>query len=378
MALDDGRPKPERFLALIRQQQRGRLKIYLGYAAGVGKTWDMLHEGHRLKRLGVDVVIGVVETHGRAETAALVEGLEQVPRRRLEYKGVVLEELDTEAILNRRPMICLVDELAHTNVPGSRNAKRYQDVEELLRVGINVITTLNIQHLESLYDIVEKATGVKVKERVPDHVVAEADEVINVDISAEDLCERLEAGKIYPKERVERALANFFTQENLTHLRELALGEIAHALDRRRRKDQPEAEEIGAVGRIMVCLRSRSPHAELLLRKASRLASRLNIPWYAIFIKTPRESIEKIDVATLRRMENMQTMAVQLGGVLLEGKGADVVSTIATFCREYEITHVILGRSQRPWYSRIFGQSVLDRLLQVVPYADVIVVGNPR
>jgi len=378
MALDDGRPKPERFLALIRQQQRGRLKIYLGYAAGVGKTWDMLHEGHRLKRLGVDVVIGIVETHGRAETAALVDGLEQVPRRRIEYKGVTLEELDTEGILNRRPMICLVDELAHTNVPGSRNAKRYQDVEELLRAGINVITTVNIQHLESLYDIVERATGVKVKERVPDHVVAEADEIINVDISAEDLRERLEAGKIYPKERVERALANFFTQENLTHLRELALGEIAHALDRRRRKDQTETEEFGAVGRIMVCLRSRSPHAELLLRKTSRLASRLNIPWYAIFIKTPRESIEKIDVTTLRRIENMQTMAVQLGGVLLEGKGADVVSTIATFCREYEITHVILGRSQRPWYSRIFGQSVLDRLLQVVPHVDVIVVGNPR
>jgi two-component system, OmpR family, sensor histidine kinase KdpD len=378
MALDDGRPKPERFLALIRQQQRGRLKIYLGYAAGVGKTWDMLHEGHRLKRLGVDVVIGIVETHGRAETAALVEGLEQVPRRRIEYRSVTLEELDTEGILNRRPTICLIDELAHTNVPGSRNAKRYQDVEELLRAGINVITTLNIQHLESLYDIVEKATGVKVKERVPDHVVAEADEIINVDISAEDLRERLEAGKIYPQERVERALANFFTQENLTHLRELALGEIAHALDRRRRKDQPETEEFGPVGRIMVCLRSRSPHAELLLRKTSRLASRLNIPWYAIFIKTPRESIDKIDVATLRRIENMQTMAVQLGGVLLEGKGADVVSTIATFCREYEITHVILGRSQRAWYSRIFGQSVLDRLLQVVPYVDVIVVGNPR
>src|ERR1700675_3251417 len=195
---------------MIRQQQRGRLKIYLGFAAGVGKTYEMLQEAHRLKRQGVDVVIGVVETHGRAETAALVEGLEQVPRRRIEYRGVVLEEMDLDALLARRPTVALVDELAHTNAPGSRNAKRYQDVEELLKAGINVITTLNIQHLEKVYDLVEKATGVKVKERIPDHVLGLADQIVNVDLSAEDLRERLLAGKIYPAERVEQALANFF------------------------------------------------------------------------------------------------------------------------------------------------------------------------
>src|SRR5262249_33493674 len=191
---DGIRPSPEHFLTLIRQQQRGRLKVYLGFAAGVGKTYEMLQEGQRLERQRVDVVIGVVETHGRAETAALLGGLEQVPRRRIEYRGVVLEELDLDALLARRPTVALVDELAHTNAPGSRNAKRYQDVEELLRAGINVISTLNIQHLESLYDLVEKATGVKVKERVPDYVLGMADQLVNVDVSAEDPRERVGGG----------------------------------------------------------------------------------------------------------------------------------------------------------------------------------------
>src|SRR4029077_1990027 len=232
------RPAPEHFLTLIRQQQRGRLKVYLGFAAGVGKTYEMLQEGQRLKRQGVDVVIGIVETHGRAETAAQIGDLEQVPRRRIEYRGVVLEEMDLDALLARKPSVALVDELAHTNAPGSGNAKRYQDVEELLRSGINVISTLNVQHLESLYDIVEKATGVKVKERIPDYVLGMADQLVNVDLSAEDLRERLLAGKIYPAERVEQALANSFTPENLPRLRELALGEIAHLLDRRRHEQE--------------------------------------------------------------------------------------------------------------------------------------------
>src|SRR5579884_2387003 len=205
MSTDRDRPPPEQFLSLIREQQRGRLKVYLGFAAGVGKTYEMLQEAHRLKRQGVDVAVGVVETHGRAETAALLDGLEQVPRRRIEYRGVVLEEMDLDALLARKPTVALVDELAHTNAPGSRNAKRYQDVEELLWAGIHVVSTLNVQHLESLYDIVERATGVKVKERIPDYVVGEADQLVNVDVSAEDLRERLQAGKIYPSERIERA-----------------------------------------------------------------------------------------------------------------------------------------------------------------------------
>jgi two-component system sensor histidine kinase KdpD len=375
MPTDTERQSPEHFLTLIRQQQRGRLKVYLGFAAGVGKTYEMLQEGHRLKRQGVDVVIGVVETHGRAETAAQVGDLEQVPRRRIEYHGVVLEEMDLDAILARRPTIVLVDELAHTNAPGSRNAKRYQDVEELLRAGINVISTLNIQHLESLYDMVEKGTGVKVKERIPDYVLGLADQLVNVDLSAEDLRERLKSGKIYPQERVDRALANFFTEENLTRLREMALGEIAHLLDRRRR-EQGDGQQRGTSERVMVCLSSLSPYSEQMLRKASRLAGRLGAPWYAVYVQTPAEEMHRVEAAVQRRVYNSMTLAAQLGGTTFEFKGADVVSTIAAFAREYGITQVLVGRTQQPWYKRWFGPSFLDRLVLAVEGADVIVVGN--
>ena len=279
MSTDELQPKPERFLDLIRRQQRGRLKIYLGFAAGVGKTYDMLQEGNRLRRQGVDVVIGFVETHGRAETIAQIGDLEQVPRRRIEYRGIVLEEMDLDAVLQRRPTIAMVDELAHTNAPGSRNAKRYQDVEEILRTGVNVITTLNIQHLESLHDIVERATGVRVKERLPDYIVAMADQIVNVDLSAEDLRERLQEGKIYPAERIQTALENFFTPEKLTQLRELAMEEIAFRLDRSRQEDEQRGGQAASGSeRVMVCLSSRSPHAAALLRKAARIADRLGLP----------------------------------------------------------------------------------------------------
>jgi two-component system sensor histidine kinase KdpD len=372
VSTDLDRPAPEHFLTLIRQQQRGRLKVYLGFAAGVGKTYEMLQEGQRLKRQGVDVVVGFVETHGRVETAAQLSDLEQMPRRRVEYHGVVLDEMDLDAILARHPTVALVDELAHTNTPGSRNAKRYQDVEELLRHGINVISTLNIQHLESLYELVQEATGVRVKERIPDYVLGMADQLVNVDLSAEDLRERLAAGKVYPAERVQSALTNFFTPENLTRLREMALGEIAHLLDRRRREKNPELRSTGQE-RVMVCLSSRSPNPARLLRKGSRLAGRLNAPWYAVYIQTPQERLERIDAATQRHVANMQTLAQQLDGVPMTFKGTDVVSTIAAFVKEYGITHLLIGRSQRPWYRRWFGQSILDRLIRAVPEVDVIV-----
>ena len=275
-------PAPERFLELIRKQQRGKLKIYLGFAAGVGKTYEMLQEGNRLRKQGVDVVIGYVEPHDRPETIAQIGDLERIPPRKIDYQGITLTEMDLNAILARRPTIALVDELAHTNVPGSTNPKRYLDVEELLRAGISVITTLNIQHLESLHDIVEQATGVRVKERLPDYVVTMADQIVNVDLSAEDLRERLQAGKIYPRERIATALENFFTAEKLTQLRELAMEEIAFRLDRARRERQTDGEEAASGSeRIMVCLSSRSPHAASMLRKAARIADRMGAPWYA-------------------------------------------------------------------------------------------------
>jgi two-component system, OmpR family, sensor histidine kinase KdpD len=377
MSNDLSPSKPELFLDLIRRQQRGRLKIYLGFAAGVGKTFDMLQEGNRLRRQGVDVVIGFVETHGRAETGNQIGELEQVPRRRIEYHGIVLEEMDVDAVLARRPTIALVDELAHTNAPGSRNPKRYQDVEELLRTGISVITTLNIQHLESLHDIVERATGVRVKERIPDYVVTMADQIVNVDLSAEDLCERLQAGKIYPMERVATAMENFFTPEKLTQLRELAMEEIAFRLDQHRREDeQRRGEAIAGSERIMVCLSSRSPRAAALLRKGARIADRLGAPWYAVYVQTPRESLERIDAATEREIANNLELARQLGGTTWRFKGSDAVSTIASFVTEYGITHIVMGRSLQPWYRRWFSQSVLDKLLQTVSGVDVIVVDN--
>ncbi len=371
---EEAHTRAERFLSLIREQQRGRLKVYLGFAPGVGKTYDMLQEAQRLKRQNVDVIIGIVETHGRPETAALIGDLEQAPRKRIEYRGVVLEELDLDAVLKRRPTVVLVDELAHTNAPGSRNAKRYQDVEELLREGIHVITTLNIQHLESLYDLIERFTGVKVKERVPDYVLHQADQIVNVDLSAEDLQERLKSGKVYPEERVERALANFFTESNLSRLRELALEELAHALDRRRQHTNGEMNPSSE--RVMVCLSSRSPNTLRLLRAAGRLADRFNAPWYAVYIRTPHERMEKVDAATQREISDALTLAQQLGGIPMPYEGPTFEKAVADFVNEYSITHVLVGRSKRPWYRRWFGQSPLDRLLRAAPEVDVIVVGN--
>lgn len=377
MADSELRPNPEQFVELIRRQQRGRLKIYFGFAAGVGKTYEMLVEGQRLKRQGIDVAIGIIETHGRAETAAQVGDLELVPRREIQYHGVTIEELDLDALLARHPTVALIDELAHTNAPGSRNAKRYQDVEELLRAGINVITTLNVQHLESLHDIVEEATGVCVKERLPDYVVGMADQLVNVDISAEDLRERLQAGKVYPAERVRTALDNFFQLTHLNQLRELAMKEIAHRLGKRM-QTRVEADEPARTDRVAVALSSRSPNPAILLRKAARLADRLDAPWYAVYVQTPAETIHRTEAATQRRLSNALVLARQLGGIPLEFKGDDVASTMATFVAEYGISHIVLGRTQRPWYRRWFGRSTLDQLLRRVHAVDVVVVENAQ
>jgi two-component system sensor histidine kinase KdpD len=371
---EPARPTPEQFLNLIRRQERGRLKVYLGSSAGVGKTYAMLREGHRLKRQGVDVAIGFVETHGRAETAEQIGDLEVIPPRSLEYRGVTLREMDIDAILARHPTVCLVDELAHTNAPGSRHPKRYQDVEDVLRAGIHVITTVNIQHLESLYDEVERATGVKVKERLPDHVLAEADQIVNIDISAEDLLERLRAGKVYPPERAERALENFFTTGNLTRLREIALTEMAHLIDRRNRRDEADRAPLNVTERVMVGLSSLSPNAPALLRKASRLADRLNAPWYAVYIQTPAEDLTKIDAATQRAVSKNLELAQQLGGVPMSFRGPDVASTIASFAHEYGIKVIVMGKSRQPWYRRLLGESILERMIRLDVGIDVFIV----
>jgi two-component system sensor histidine kinase KdpD len=372
--IEPPRPTPEQFLNLIRRQERGRLKVYLGSSAGVGKTYAMLREGHRLKRQGVDVVIGLVETHGRSETAEQIGDLEVIPPRQIEYRGVILREMDLDAILARRPTVCLVDELAHTNAPGSRHAKRYQDVEDLLRVGIHVITTVNVQHLESLYDEVERATGVKVKERLPDSVLAEADQIVNVDVSTEDLLERMKSGKVYPPDRAERAMENFFTPANLTRLREITMTEIAHLIDRRNRRAEADKAPPSATERVMVGLSSRSPNAPALLRKAARLADRLNAPWYVVYIQTPAEDLTRTDAATQRIVGKNLELAQQLGGIPMTFRGKDVVSTILAFTREYGIKVIVMGKSHRPWHRRLFGGSILERLVRESEDTDVMIV----
>jgi len=344
------------FLRMIRRSQCGRLKVYLGYSAGVGKTYQMLQEGHRLKDEGIDVVIGLLETHGRADIAKLAKGLEVIPRHRQEYHGVIVEEMDVGAILARKPQVALIDELAHTNVPGSRNPKRYQDVQDILAAGIHVITTMNVQHLESLYNTVENAVGVKVRERLPDSVLAEADQIVNVDVSTEDLQKRLGEGKIYPKERIEGALINFFKISNLDKLRELTLRELASQIDLRRR-EAPE-EEIGTTpDQVMVCLSSRGPNSEKLLRYASRLAGRLNRNWYAVYVQTPSEEAAVIDAKTQRFVSNTLTLAKQLGAMVFTYKGGDIPDTLLRFAKEYRVGHIVIGSPTLKPFWKGFGKN---------------------
>ena len=357
--------RADNFLRLIRRSQRGRLKIYLGYAAGVGKTYQMLLEGHRLMEDGIDLAVGIVETHGRAETEALVAGLPVIPRRKVSYRGIVIEEMDLDAILARHPSVALVDELAHTNVPGSRNAKRYQDVEELLAAGIHVISTLNIQHLESLYETVERATAVQVRERIPDRVVAEADQIVNVDITIEDLRRRLKEGKVYTRERIETALDHFFRPPNLEQLRELTLRELAAQIDARRR-DPLDQDIPSSPDQVMVALSSRGPNSEALLRYASRLAGRLNRNWYAVYVQTSQERPTVIDAATQRILSNTLTLAQQLGATVFTYKGDDVVKTVLQFAKEYRVGHIVIGTPGRkvPFWNRLRGEaSIVDRLV---------------
>ena len=371
---EPSRPTPEQFLNLIRRQARGRLKVYLGSAAGVGKTYAMLREGQRLKKQGVDVVIGIVETHGRAETLEQIADLEVVPPRIVEYRGVKLREMDLDAILARRPTVCLVDELAHTNVPGSKHSKRYQDVEELLYAGIHVITTVNIQHLESLYDEIERTTGVKVKERFPDRVLAEADQIVNVDVSVEDLIERLKTGKIYPEDRVNSSLEHFFTPANLTRLREITLTEIAHLIDRRTRRAEADQAPIAATDRIMVGVSSLSPNASALLRKTARVADRLNAPWYAVYVQTPSEDLTRIDAATQRVLSKTLELAQQLGGIPMTFRGPDIASTMWAFAQEYAIKVIVIGKSRQPWYRRLTRSSILEGLMKSTNDIDIYIM----
>lgn len=367
--------RAESFLQIIRRAERGRLKVYLGYSPGVGKTFQMLQEAQRLKSENVDVVIGVTETHGRKETAAMVQDLPVIPRRREEVHGVMMDEMDLDAILARKPQVVLVDELAHTNLPGSRNMKRYQDVQDILDAGIHVISTMNVQHLESLYDTVEKLIGVKVMERVPDSVLAEADQVVNVDLTPEDLQKRLREGRVYHHDRVATALDNFFTGGNLEQLRELTLREMASQIDFKRR-EQMEQQRNTSPDQVMVCLSSRGPNSAMLLRHASRLAGRLNRNWYAVYVQTPSEEPTVIDATTQRLLADTLTLANQLGAMVFTFKGQDVVDTIVRFAKEYRVGHVVIGRPGKvTLWQRLRGQgSVAERLIHEARGLSIVVI----
>ena len=357
------------FLDLLERAKRGRLKIYLGFAAGVGKSVRMLKEAHALKKRGVDVVLAYIEPHGRAETAALIEDLEVIPRKQFAYRGITVEEMDLDLVLARRPQIAIVDEVAHTNVPLCRNRKRYQDIQEIVQAGISVICAFNIQHLDSLNDLIERVTGVVVRETVPDTFVKEADQVVTVDLSVEDLLERLRGGKIYEPEKVSWALEHFFKTANLSTLRELALLEVAESLERRA---PAGGEDLGgaqrapsrAQGRVMVCMASASPRAKILMRKGSRMAGRLNTHWFVVYVETPDEAPIKIDAEAQRHLlENIET-ARELGGEVIRLKAKDPVPALLDFARSHGVGHIIIGRSQQPRWRRLLGRSAAYRLME--------------
>jgi two-component system, OmpR family, sensor histidine kinase KdpD len=366
--------RPEDFLELVERAKRGRLKLYVGFAAGVGKTYRMLEEAHDLRRRGVDVVVAFIEPHGRPETAALLDGLEIVPRRRTEYRGVVVEEMDLAAALRRRPTVALVDEIPHTNAPGSRNRKRYQDVLALLDAGINVIGAINVQHLESLNGLIERATGVVVRETVPDNFIKQADQVVNLDLAVEDLLERLRTGKIYAQEKIPWALENFFKDQNLATLRELALREVAESLDRA--GIAKGAPEVKASGRVMVCLSSNPPMAKVLLSRGSRMAGRLNTDWFAVYVETPGEAPNLIDSEAQRHLMANVENAREMGAEVVRLKSDDPAQALLDFARTHGIAHVIVGRSLQPWWKQVLFGSVLTRLLREGADFDLHVVAS--
>jgi two-component system sensor histidine kinase KdpD len=349
------------------------LKIYLGASPGVGKTYEMLIEGNRLKDRGVDVVIGYVEPHNRPETTAQIKDLEIVPARTVQYHGVQLGEMDVDAVLARHPTVALVDELAHTNAPGSKNRKRYEDVQDLLEAGINVISTVNIQHLESLYNIVEHATGVRVKERIPDEIVAGADQIVNVDLPSEDLLERLQAGKIYPKERIERAMKNYFTEKNLIRLREMTLSETANYLDRKQRETSEADQPQRSLGLVAVAISSKGPDPGALLRKSARLAAQLNGSWFAVYVRTPKESPVNIRADLQRRITDTLEIAQKMGGTVIVLKNEDIADALISFAREYGITHIMLGRPSAKKFPNPFKRSVHEKLIRELPDVQIVV-----
>jgi len=369
------RPSPESLLARLSQGEQAKLRVYIGAAPGVGKTYQMLEDAHLLKKQGADIVVAVVETHGREDTKEMIGELERVPMRTIEYRGVTLEEMDVNAVVARHPAIAIVDELAHTNVPGSKNQKRYQDVLDLLNAGISVITAVNIQHLESLNDVVTRTTGVHVRETIPDHFLRRADEVVNVDVSVDTLRTRLRQGKIYDVVKIEQSLNNFFRRGNLSTLRELALRQVAtdqaaKAHDYREREGLAQAV---IPEKVMVAIASRGS-AKKLLRVGSRVAGRLASDWYAVYVETPGEEPGRIEPPDYAALQKNIRFAEELGAKVVKLKSRRVADALIDFARREGITHVVFGQTSRSRWDILLHGSIINRFLDEVRDATVQVV----
>ena len=363
----------QHFLELIKKSRRGKFKIYIGMSAGVGKTFRMLMEAQALLRNGIDVKIGYIETHSRKETQALLEGLPCIPRRKLFYKGKELEEMDLNAIINLRPEVVVVDELAHTNVEGSKNEKRWQDVMDILNAGINVISAVNIQHLESINEEVERITGAAINERIPDKVLQMADEVVNIDLTADELIARLKEGKIYDLAKVPIALNNFFQSERILQLRELALKEVAHQLERKIDTELPKNVKLKSEI-FLACISTNDEAARIIIRKTARLASYYRSKWYVLYVQKDSESADKINLAAQRHLINNMKNATQLGGEVLKVKSDNVAKTVWETAEKYEITTICMGKPHFKFYQVLLKTAVFTQLLNKMSKTDIDLV----
>jgi len=363
----------EQFLDLIRKSRRGKFKIYIGMSAGVGKTYRMLQEAQTLLRNGIDIKIGYIETHNRSETHALLDGLPVIPRRKLFYKGKELEELDVQAILNLHPEVVIVDELAHTNIEGSKNEKRWQDVMDILDAGINVISAVNIQHIESLNDEVKEITGVNVAERIPDSVLQQADEVVNIDLTADELVNRLKEGKIYTTDKIERALQNFFQSDRILQLRQLALKEVASQVERKVETEIPRNVSIKHE-RFLACIGSNENTARNVIRKTARLANYYHSKWWLLYVQTPKEDGDKIGLAAQRHLINNFKLATELGAEVIKIKRTNIAKGIFEVTEQKSITTICIGKPHLNLFNVILNTAVFNQLLNKLSAADIDIV----
>ena len=369
----DKAPDVQHFLDLIRQSRRGKFKIYIGMSAGVGKTYRMLQEAQTLLRNGVDVKIGYVETHGRSETEDLLQGLPVLPRRRLFYKGKELEELDVQGVINLHPEVVIVDELAHSNIEGSNNEKRWQDVLDILDAGINVISAVNIQHIESLYEEIRDITGIEVSERIPDSVLEEADEVVNIDLTADELVTRLKEGKIYAADKIAIALQNFFQPEKILQLRELALKEVASQVERKIETELPRGAHLPNE-RFLACIGSNHQTAKKVIRKTARLASYYHSRWWLLYVQTPKEDGDKIGLAAQRHLINNFKMATELGAEVIRVRQSNIAKGIMEIAESHAITTICIGKPHLSLYNVIMSTAVFNQLLNKLAASDIDIV----